>query len=178
MSNLKWIMSEGGPLICMEKRFMESWRGCDALSIGGDGAPNDYERAARVFDYLEVLSLRDGQALVFGEGPLDTSIWRSNGGQLFLVRVFACEEEVDVESAIQALKMHDFDNPGEALDFSFATSDLVLFDSAEAGNEPAKDCLAFSITPGRYKILTQPYHPDSLTSLVLHRFDPINGTGV
>jgi hypothetical protein len=173
MSEFMWIMSEGGPLICMEAALAPSWRGVFGLSLRSDEAPNDYERAGGVERYVETLPLQSGQALVFGEGPLDTSVWKAESGQVFLVRIFACDEGVDFDAIMRGVEQSLFDSPAEQLEISFATPDLVIFDSAERGLESAKDCLAFSLAAGRYRILTQRYDPSPEAWLILHRFDRI-----
>ncbi len=61
--------------------------------------------------------------------------------------------------------------PRETLEFAFSSSDLLLFDSAWEGDAPDKKAITASIEPGGYKILTQLYHPDERTELVLHGFD-------
>lgn len=89
------------------------------------------------------------------------------------MRIKWCEPDVDIDAIMVGLDEKIFTNPREVLDFSFSSSGLIMFDSAEEGAEPVKKSVTASIEPGRYEILTQPHEPDELTSLVLHRFGRI-----
>ena len=71
----KWIDSDGGPLILMEARLAPHWTGVDG---------KDYDRACEVNDYLCVLTVGDGQALVFGEEPMSTAWLANRNGGTFV----------------------------------------------------------------------------------------------
>ena len=173
MDRLSWIMSEGGPLICLEAKFAPSWGGVFRLTVSKTGAKNDYERPDNRLYFLQSIPLQVGKALIFGEGPLDTAFWHSDNDRLFIARIYYCEPDVDVDVIMRAVDESIFENPRESLEFYFGSSELIMFDSAEEGDEPDKKSVTASIEPGRYEILTQTYEPDELTALVLHRFDRI-----
>lgn len=64
---MKWIASEGGPLILMEERLLPLWTGC--FSADDSEFKSDYERACAVDGYAGVTSVSNGSALVLGDEP-------------------------------------------------------------------------------------------------------------
>ena len=171
MSDFSWIMSEGGPLICLEEASAASWGGVQRLSVKKPGAATDYDRACDgLRKWLTSAPLEDGAALFF-QGPFDTSFWqRAQDGKLFVVRIEACEIDTNFEAVMNDLDETMFESPIENLSFTFKQSDLIMFDSAEEGNEVNKKSVRQKIGPGTYNIITSYYETEQL-SLLFHRFD-------
>lgn len=70
---MKWIMSGGGPLICLEKRVCEVWGGVFRLSTPCSYEQNDYDRLEHCNDWLNVVPVGDTQALIlFALDPRET----------------------------------------------------------------------------------------------------------
>ena len=171
MSLSKWIMSNGGPLICMEQKLEGSWGGTEALSIPTPGLRSDYDRICQTFEYIYTLPVAGGQALALGELTLDTTFWRSRTATLFLVQVATCEEDFDLGMTMSSVASDSFDNTCMITEFVFSSADIVVFDSAERGSDAKKPYIGSSLHPGTYIIRTRLFDADPTCSLLLHRFD-------
>ena len=60
-------------------------------------AVNDYERVPGQLNFIQTIDLRSGQALVFGEGPLDTAFWSAPDGENFVIRLIFCDSDFECE---------------------------------------------------------------------------------
>ena len=174
MNGFCWIMSGGGPLIAMESKLQISWGGVLRLTVAQAAAETDYDRPPEELDYLQSIDLHDGSALIFGNGPLDTAFWQSQRGKLFIVRVIYCEPSFDFESVMRQIDRDGLCAPCEEMDFSFATGELVMFDSADDGAHTEKERVQARILPGKYKIITQTIEYANSAYLILHRFDRVS----
>jgi hypothetical protein len=63
-ANLKWIESDGGPLVLMSRELLPYWGGYDQFDLDPLDPAHDYGRACSVNDYLGVLPVGPGDALV------------------------------------------------------------------------------------------------------------------
>jgi hypothetical protein len=163
---MKWLKSSGGPLICMEDALTKSWGG-DRRVTGG---PTDYERACRVQEYLGVIKVADGSAIVLGDMPLESAILDTSPGGLALVRAFYLDPGANVSKMLQAVDEAHFDDPLESVGFQTKGGSLVLFDSALPGHQRDKVTLEFTLLPGTHRVLTKKIDPDDRTSLLVHKF--------
>jgi len=156
---LTWIESAGGPLILLEGRLLSDWHGIET---------DDYDRACGIDDYLGLLNVGSGRALVLGEEPMPTA-WLSEPGML--VRWQYADDNESVVEAIADLSKASWEETGIVLDVS--DSSLVLFDATCPGKDP--DCnrtgckLNIVLKEQRYLIETAHYTPDENTALILHR---------
>jgi hypothetical protein len=172
------IQSMGGFLICLESRFADQWRGIDGISIDPDslmaGVTTDYDRACRIPNqYLCVLRLRHGAALILGDRPLITGVWRNSRSQVIIWRISYAEPDDDVPSLLESLAEKSFEAPLESIEFSFYSRRVVIFDSALPGDEAQSASISFDITPGRYQVTTHEVQPTPTAELLLHRFNAI-----
>ena len=167
----QWIVSDGGPLICVEQTLAALWGGISALTVPIEDLTSDYDRICQKFCFLFTVSLSRGQALALGEAKLDTAFWRSQTGELFIVQISTCEEHVDIGAVLDATRADDFENPRSTTIVSFASPDIVIFNSAASGAEAEGEWISTTVEPGSYRIITQWYERDPRCSLVLHRFD-------
>ena len=81
---MNWIDSAGGPLILMERAALAFWGGC--FSGGGSDFESDYERACAVDAYAGVIQVEGRSALVLGDEPCETTVWRVAQGNDVIVR--------------------------------------------------------------------------------------------
>ncbi|HEY4405989.1 MAG TPA: Imm21 family immunity protein [Xanthobacteraceae bacterium] len=172
------IESLGGPLICVERRLSHQWLGIDGLSIKTDasvvGISTDYERAyRRPPEYLGVLPLTHGAALILGDRPMITGVWKNALGQVIIWRISYAEEDDDIPAMLASLAEKSFERPVESIEFSFGSPDVVTFDSSCPGDEAQPESVSFDIEPGRYQVTTHEVKPAPSTELVLHRFRAI-----
>src|SRR5690348_5656942 len=102
-----WVQSTGGPTIFVSRTLVRAWTGAVAdseklsgqtrLDPGHVHDQDDYTRACQVRDYVDILRVNGGDALVLNDLPLLTT-WRSSptGAAGMIVRW----EFVDDESAV------------------------------------------------------------------------------
>src|ERR1700722_7629426 len=95
------VESAGGPLICIESRLSHQWLGIDGLSIKPDpsiaGISTDYERAYRGPNKcLVALNLTHGAALILGDRPLITGVWKNSLNQVIIWRISYADPDDDV----------------------------------------------------------------------------------
>jgi Immunity protein 21 len=169
------IQSTGGFLICVESRLADQWRGIDGISINPDasmaGVTTDYDRACRIPNRcLCVLRLRHGAALILGERPLITGVWKNSLNQVVIWRISCADPDDDVPSLLESLGEKSFEAPLESIEFSFGSRNVVIFDSSLPGNEAESESVSFDIAPGRYQVTTHEVQPTPRTELLLHRF--------
>ncbi|NYZ69798.1 hypothetical protein H0A36_27685 [Endozoicomonas sp. SM1973] len=155
---MKWIVSEGGPLILLPKKALFSWSGYD-----GD----DYERVCGEEDYIGLLSVNGRQALVLGDEPCQTAIFMSGWDSLILVRWQWAEDEESVFKHLKSITPQSFEN-GDVLDYLTTGGEFLLFDAALPGHEA--EGFDFNLAKGKYCIKTICYEPDAETALILHAF--------
>lgn len=180
MSTLRWVYSEGGPLLLLDERSLDSWGGVvDRIegprrekSYSPGGEPTDYDRACAVSGYLGRIPVGAGEAMVLGDMPMQTTwvSWSSVGGGMLARWMFA-ESDADFLRWLQLIPEAIF---RPEFQFSVEGSPLVLFDSAFAGRnvkQRPEEYLSIELEPGTYEIETAVYQPDARTSMVVHRFN-------
>lgn len=170
---MDWIKSAGGPLICVEKELANSWRGILGNSVNDRTAiptSNDYDRACAVSDYVGIVVLPPKYALVFGDMPLETTVYCPSSEISLVVRVFYMDPGADLLQIFAAHGSLSFVDSIESIDCEIQTGHMVIFDSAINGLHQAYDKLSFDISPGSYQILTKIFELDSRTSVLIHKF--------
>jgi Immunity protein 21 len=172
------IESLGGPLICVESRLAGQWRGIDGISIDSNasigGIATDYDRAGSIPNqYLSVLPLRHGAALILGDRPLITGVWKNLFNRLIIWRISYANPDDDVPSLLASLDEKSFGKPVESIEFSFGSRDVVIFDTASPGDEAGLESVSFDIDPDRYLVTTHVVRPVLTAELLLHRFHAI-----
>jgi hypothetical protein len=172
------IESLGGPLICVESKFADQWRGIDGISIELDASTNgivtDYDRACGIPNQcLCVLPLRHGTALILGERPLITGVWKDALKRLIIWRISYADHDDDIPSLLASLTDESFGAPLESIEFSFGSRNVVIFDTSLPGNEAESESVPFDMEPGRYLVTTYVVKPAPTAELLLHRFHVI-----
>jgi Immunity protein 21 len=169
------VESLGGPLICIESRLSLQWRGIDGLSVKPDasmaGISTDYERTyRRPARFLDALALTRGAALILGDRPMMTGVWKNSLDQVVIWRISYAEEDDDVPSLLASLAEASFESPLESIEFAFGSPNVIIFDSALPGGEGQSESVSFDIAPGRYRVTTHVVRPAASAEFVLHRF--------
>ncbi|MDT5268358.1 MAG: hypothetical protein QOH49_544 [Acidobacteriota bacterium] len=166
-TRLTWVNSAGGPLVLLEEHLLPEWRGHDGSTAQEHEGRTDYERACDVDDYLGLVEVGSGRALVLGDEPMQTTWCPSpEGSGVVLLRWQWADSEAAVIDAAGDMPEESWESTG--LIFQTSGRDLVLFDSAYPGDEPGER-LTIQLARGQYGIDTAHYRPDAETSLVLHR---------
>ena len=152
-----WIESSGGPLIVIEKHLAPLWSGTV-------GHPSDFDLACTAVNHIEIVSTRNITAVVMGDEPLRTLVASSDDHTL-IVRWRWAESEQDVMNALQHVRLPD--RYEEQLDISWPTGVLTIFDSATQYSE--FEAISLATQPGKNKIETFTYSPNSETCLLIHK---------
>lgn len=164
---MKWLSSEGGPLVIVASDDVLQWTGCDG---------EDYDQACEVEDYAGIIDKQSSQILVLGDEPMATALFHTKGGLsesgLILVRWQWAKSESDVAEYLANI---DFDigqwpllEP--ELEFKCTGTGLLMFDAVDNGL--AASGFEIELPKGRYLISTYQYEPDDQTCLILHCFNP------
>lgn len=172
--NLKWIYSNGGPLIFLAQNLLAYWYGID--SAGRDhntwnpnDSASDYNRACGVQDVVGFLDVASGHALILGDEPLSTAWWPiSENTDGIFVRWIAANNDIEILQSLQALALYLFPAPEFFMEINDKTS--YLFDSAVSGIEIVEnDCIEVTLEKGTYAISIFEYRPNGTSRLLLHR---------
>ena len=168
MKSPKWIMSEGGPLIAVERELQAFWGGICRLTVATPGAASDYDRPPEALNYIQPIDLEYGKGLIFGEGPVDTTFWQEPDRQLHIVRTIFCDPDFEVNKMMLSLDQALFENPVEQIDFTFFSGNIVIFDSADDGSYHDVKKIEANISPGEYKISTILHEPNARSCSIIH----------
>ena len=175
---LKWIASEGGPLLLVQRPFLSKWEGCNPPSGGrivkatsqasGAAVATDYDRACDINDYLGILSVGEGIGVVLGDEPAQTA-WlpKNDGCHAILVRWIYADDEDSLLSQMGNIPDSVWGKPQIAVELS--ADPVMLFDAALSGAD-LDERLEVSLPPGQYRVDTACYEPLESISVVLHRF--------
>ncbi len=168
---MRWISSEGGPLLLLPKGIVSAWGGCrkpgDSLSEDADGK-TDYDRACEISDYIGILLVGKEEGLVLGEHMQTCwiSLGENEGGML--VQWLYANDEASAINHITNVPNHLFRSAG--IIFHVSEPILYLFDSAICGKSlKSEDVFVVELQPGPYRVETASYKPNEHTALVIHR---------
>jgi hypothetical protein len=157
-----WIESTGGPLILLEDRLLGSWVGT-GTGVWKPGSGTDYDRACALDDWVGVIDVGAGKALVLGSEPTRTARLEAPGGAL-LVRWLHAPVGWQPD-ALETLLDQRWE-PSTTWTITGATQ--TLLDAAEPGADEQADRLRLALRPGEYQVLTAEHRPDGETRMVLH----------
>ena len=160
---MHWIDNLGGPLVAIEDRLLNAWHG----ATGFPALDTHYDRACQIRDYLGVVAVSSGSALVLGDEPMTTS-WLPNQrwGAGLIVRWMYASNEGAVLRELTSLPDILFADP---VVWQVGDDGQVLFDSALNGPEGPDRAIQLSLLRGAYRVDTCVYKPDDEMCLVLHR---------
>ena len=170
---MDWIMSAGGPLICMEAALQKFWGGVERLSVAAADAMTDYDRACASGNYGTTIRLTEGSALVLDCEPLDTCFWKALSGILYIVSVDYAEADLDEITLLASLDELSFDCAIEITFLNFRSSDVILFDAAELGDNLGKEAIVSSIKPGNYRVSTCRFELNKENAFIVYKFELI-----
>jgi hypothetical protein len=171
---MRFVFSDGGPLIAIPKENAKAWFGTDPSPdmrvpdgwewSGDDDDPvrTDYDRACgKLRAYHEsnyggvgLLKVGDGDALVF-DAPTDTTFVTLKGGGAFLRNVAFRSPKQARTSLLEATKWKK-----TRIEIALTSGRMVLFDAAYPYKKaPAK--LNIAISKGRYRIEACDFFPSA-----------------
>lgn len=164
---MRWIESDGGPIIIMEKRLCAKWGGIDESS--DRSFSSDYERACSLPDYTGILTISGGQALVLGDEPHRTSIVKNIENQTAILRWCWAPSEQAVIKAVENIEIN-FIKKIDTVKLNFDSKEIIMFDSSYHGSSFSNE-IEFLLKPGQYKVHTEIFEPNDETRLQVHRFE-------
>lgn len=176
----EWISCDGGPLMLIEEKYLTSWEGSNAPSNSriveanfrwGLEVATDYDRACDIEDYIGLINVGEGKAIVLGGDEMATTWFPLIENQEgILIRWFYGNSESDVIKVAESLSNKL--GKDENFEFTVEDSNLVLFAATESGNDKIYPRLKFNLSSGTYKI-SMIEHEDEQTSIICHRFRKI-----
>ena len=167
------------PLVAMDETLLPYWGGVDNLGgvegTGDDnwmlGLPSDYGRVCAIKDLgikqTAVLKVKDGDALVLDGEAVDTVVGRTPSGNAFIARIYSVQDDASLPTHLNAITDDDF-AAGKSTHFAVSTTRLHLFEAGSAGSRSRHNEIVIDAKPGRYRVATANYKPDSETWLLLH----------
>ncbi len=179
--SLKWIQSNGGPLLLLSRSLLSCWNGARSSTDFSDDYVYDpsfdchYNRACAVEDYVGLIGVGDGVGLVLDDSP-DMTTWCSSNAHGKTAGILIRWEYADSEANVLR---HLKDIPEEVwkptgITFKVENEPLYLFDSAYAGrNIEETGSLLINLQADSYEISIAYYQPDAGTRLLLHGFQPV-----
>jgi hypothetical protein len=131
----------------------------------------DYDRACDVEDWLGLINVGEGKAIVLG-GDETATTWLDliESQEGMLIRWIYADSDEDIIN--RAKTLHNEPGKEEVFEFKVGNSDLILFPAAESGSYKVSPRMKFNLSNGTYKISTIEYE-DEQTSVVCHRFRKI-----
>lgn len=173
MTNLNWIKSDGGPLICIEARLSCRWCGNEGGFRSGSCSavrPTDYERACERPEYLGLVAVEGGTALILGDAPLETTAWIESKTLMYIARLVYADKGEGIERAIADIRPDVWNSPEEVLRYVVETGPLTIFDSALRGEFSEKDQIMLAVEAGLYEVRTSMIQVSDNARALVHRF--------
>ncbi|HLH98514.1 MAG TPA: Imm21 family immunity protein [Xanthobacteraceae bacterium] len=154
---MKFIDSNGGPLVMLERDLLPLWKGDDGASVRQavgliSEVQTDYQRACAIPGWIGKIEVDDDRyGIVFWGDLLGLGYVKNNDGSVLIVRPYC-----DIEDIYNHIMIAN--NNARALrkdfDIRIECRKSVIFDSAFPGEEILSDCLHLDLSPGRYEALT------------------------
>jgi hypothetical protein len=159
---LNWLECSGGPFILMEKSLLKYWGGYDE-----EGEPNDYDRACEINEYLGIVNVHDGVALIVNTESMQIAINPSikTNEIMFISWVYANNEQ-DIINSLKEIPEYIWDNIN--IKIQIINGDLVLFESVNPGND-VEEYFNILLEKGNYCVLSGVYNPNKSTRFILYK---------
>lgn len=171
---MKWVYSEGGPLIVVADSELHLWNGCTKEYEPQDDEPDDYGRACSVDEYVGAIPVGAYDALILGDEPMQTAWSERDAGKCFwFIRWVYADSEEDIMRALDLVDDAMFSKDSIAVEFG--SSRVCLFDSALSGvdawelDETSPYAAKIDLPGSRFSVETAEAVFGDTTSLVIHR---------
>jgi len=182
---MKFVASDGGPLIALPAEVAKAWRGTDAPIgakvpagwewSGDDDDPirTDYDRACgqlrgfheSSYGGVGLIRVGDGDALVF-RGPTDTTFVALPDGGAFLRNVAFASPAAAKRAALAAPRWKK-----TRVELDLVDGRLHLIDAAwPFAGRPRPAMLNAKLGPGRYRVHACDYTPDGVGDFELRAY--------
>ena len=160
---MKWIQSNGGPLVLIPRVHLDVWHGIEREV--GDSMTH-YDRACAVEADVAVLRVQGIDVLVLGDEPFSTAWVPEHNGGLLVRWVYADSEKAIIDS-IRSNSLSPTLMPNGV---SFpAAGPCRLFDAAEPGAHILGHSLDLDLVGGQYAVTSAMVSPSRDLRLLVHR---------
>jgi hypothetical protein len=161
---MKWLESDGGPLVLIPASVLTQWRGSGIERYD----PVDYDMACSIRDFVGLLDFRTKKILVFGDEPTP-AIVTTMFGEPCVIRWFACESQELAEKVISSIPraLPEF---AKALRCEILEEEHLLFDAALPGMLTEGASHKLLLERGTYLVTTEPYCDTKNYDFLVHRF--------
>jgi frataxin-like iron-binding protein CyaY len=167
---MKWISCDGGPHVLMERSCMEQWEAGDIPSNNrvvkashiyneATGIVSDYDLACEINDYIGIIELQSGSAIVIND-DVPMSAWVTDSNGIGYIIILYTWENKDYSNEIPEIinNLEDSDFMLSGILFKVREDELYLFPASDRPLDPIYEFVKISIEPGNYKV----YRLDSL----------------
>ena len=178
---MKIIMSEGGPLIGLNRHLSASWRG-----VGGKGfvGPDfkfitDYDAAcdpsfsakSRPRNVNKICGL-NGEALLLTPS-LETTFIAIDDKKVYMLQLDYGEESWSFQSLKEDILEEIQTDIHNSIKITLEHGTFIIFDSANEVQFLSDDFLEFDIEGGHYMVSEGMYRPDKLTCVLIYKMEKI-----
>jgi hypothetical protein len=153
-------------LIWAEADIAARWMGIDGLSTHDRLQKSDYERACSTAQYLETMACDAGYVLILGDEPLQSSVFRTDGGDVAVARWVYAQSSEGVEKFLGGGCGHTL---APAVHFGVLQGPLVLFDASLRGMDALACCPKSDVRPGSYCVTTERWQLGKEFNFIVHR---------
>ena len=163
---LKWVESEGGPLVLIERAAARGW----------SGYRGDYDKTYVVEEATGVITINSAgsmiEVLVIGDEPLRTT-WLSEYSMV-VQWIYASSEDALIDGLLGIDPASIDWDEGPTISIG---GDALMFDAALPWEEAGVgDALSIALRPGCYRVLTADINLDSKNAARLHFLEAIENS--
>lgn len=149
---IKWIGSDGGPHILIERRFLHIWKGESDEDF--ERARQYYEEAGLIEDYIGELNIGSGKCIIISD-DVPVSTWLPDGstGGVIVVANYINDDGIDYEILAEEINKipdalyHDINLTCQVID-----QELYLFPACDFGAGWMYEYMKVNLEPGYYII--------------------------
>jgi hypothetical protein len=171
-----WVETLGGPHLVLPEAHADAWEGNAAPSKGRviqatfrcdpSSPATDYDRACSIDDWLGVIPVGDGQALVLSGDDTSAAYFCMGTGKDYLLRWLYAPSETDLLDYFY--NVCERLEPEKEDEFQHSGGKIFLMDSVDAVGSWATPPSAFVMPRGRYRVLTS-YSESEEVYIIVHK---------
>ncbi len=165
---MKWLDTTGGPFLLLEDRLLHAWHGVGRTSL--TDSKTDYERACDIADYAKLISIDQGQGIVFGDEPDSMGLIQQATGSVLFIRWKWAPSEEAILKGIQELDFTQ-NRAEERITLSIESPYVRIFDTSYSGNS-IEESFELSVKPGTF-LLDTAFFEEGNTCILAHRLSAV-----
>jgi Immunity protein 21 len=169
---MKWISSAGGPLICADEGIAFRWKGIKGTSDrSAPAGQTDYERAcaSAMAEYIGKIMCDDGEVLVLGDEPAQSSFFTTSKGELAIAR-WIYSDPAASKALLPALA-GEITTLSDPIPFTVQEDKIVLFDASTIWVYDSEACASITSTKRKFYVTTEKLNAfNERSQFIIHRF--------